>query len=76
MPVESRQARRLGEREQFYWQRTRRAKRQSQRTPMECQYQAVQSTMIWRFSMLRKAKRPAMAAMRPAIPAARWKAWA
>ena len=43
---------------------------------MACQYQAVRSTSIWRFSMLRKVKRPVIAAMIPARPAMRWMAWA
>jgi hypothetical protein len=34
-----------------YWKKTSRLKRKTQKMPMECQYQAVQSTKIWRSSM-------------------------
>jgi len=61
---------------QGYWKKTSRAKRQSQSAPIECQYQAMQSTMIWRFSTLRNADRPTMAAMSATMPAVRWAAWA
>jgi hypothetical protein len=41
-----------------YWQKTRKTKRKIQKSPMECQYQAAQSTRIWRFSNWREAYRP------------------
>ena len=59
-----------------YWQKASRRKRQSQRAPMECQYQAAQSTMIWWSSTFLKAYRPISAAIRPATPTARCMAWA
>src|ERR1700691_2826997 len=37
-----------------YWQKTSMPKRKIQKTPMVCQYQAVQSTTIWRSSIRRK----------------------
>ena len=38
-----------------YWKKASRTKRKSQNTPMVCQYQAVQSTRIWRLSSSREA---------------------
>ena len=38
-----------------HWQNLSRANRPSQSTPIECQYHATQSTMIWRFSIFLKA---------------------
>ena len=37
-----------------YWKKARRAKRKIQKRPMQCQYQAAQSTRIWRVSIWRE----------------------
>ncbi len=37
-----------------HWKKASRPKRKSQKTPMECQYQAAQSTKTWRFSICRE----------------------
>ncbi len=37
-----------------YWKKARRAKRKIQKRPMQCQYQAAESTRIWRVSIWRE----------------------
>ncbi len=54
-----------------YWQKTSRLKRKTQKMPMECQYQAVQSTKIWRSSIRCSSERAASAAKSARTPRTR-----
>jgi hypothetical protein len=58
-----------------YWKKTMRTKRKSQKMPMACQYQAAQSTAIWRISTLRKRNMAMRATTSAAIPRSRWTPW-
>ena len=42
------------QRQLLHWKKTSRTKRNIQKTPIECQYQEAQSTMIWRLSSERE----------------------
>jgi hypothetical protein len=58
-----------------HWPNSRRRKRKIQRTPMQCQYQTVESTSTWRVERERERCRAIRAAMRAAMPRKRWMAW-
>ncbi len=60
----------------LYWQKSRSPKRKNQNSPIECQYQAAQSTIICRYSTFFNPNRPQMAAKSDANPTTRWAAWA
>lgn len=54
-----------------YWKKTSRANRKIQKIPIECQYQAVQSTKICRISRRWSSVRHASAAISAAMPRTR-----
>jgi hypothetical protein len=54
-----------------YWKKTSRLKRKTQKMPIECQYQAVQSTRICRISRRWSRKRAASAAASARTPMTR-----